>query len=916
MEQSSNLPLNAVISRDEQGVTRSIFFRAGRLVEARTSVAAALAVLNAIAQELGIAPDELTNAAEPPQRFPSDARAEFRFCEEKQLPDTITVAFYQTVFGLPVWEAGLSVTMKPAPYRVIRVQSTRHPNLFMRTPSDEAVGRFNQLGPQDLTRLLNLDAATKPEAARKVAMWNGEPPTINRKRFMVYRYDAARRLDDERKPIRAGDRPQALHDHGYTLPIPPVSDNILNGEHYVVVETLFSLRTNTLKTINWLALIEIETGSVLRLRALIANATGMVFQSDPSTQDPAAAPSQSAATLDTYRTSVTLPNVNVPAGLDPWTLDGTNVAVDDFEIPTIAPPSEASGAFNYASRTNNFAAVNTYYHCDRFFRYLQDLGFTLSSYFDGTTFPIHVDHRGHYLSDDGIEVNASCPGNALSNGIGQVNFELCDLTDTENPLGIACDWRVVLHELGGHGILWDHVNSANFGFSHSAGDSFAAILNDPATAASDRFETLPFTIQSVSVGLRRHDRDVAAGWAWGGSKDDRNYGSEQILSTAHFRIYRSIGGDSTSLSMREFASRFTAYLIASAVGTLTQATNPSDPADYVDALIAADAADWSSEGQQGGAYGKVIRWAFEKQGLYQPAGTPRPITTVGAPPAVDVYIDDGRAGEYPYQPVHWDNQDIWNRRIADGMAGHEEPIVSRPNFAYVIVKNRGTTTATGISVSGYHCNPGSGLVWPDDWQPMTTSSLTVPDLAPGATATVGPFEWQPSQLAHECMLMIVTADDDPSNAVLFTGGSDSIPEWRLVPNDNNVGQRNVHPVAGSGGFALVESIRNRPFTVKNSFPGRATVQLDVTLPKFLSERGWQLRFVNQEQGQFTLDAGEKREMRMELLAGKDFTEDEVRKVRQPPRIDIRTIVNGIPVGGMSFYLDPNHVDHPVTGCGT
>ena len=64
-------------------------------------------------------------------------------------------------------------------------------------------------------------------------------------------------------------------------------------------------------------------------------------------------------------------------------------------------------------------------------------------------------------------------------GIANVDYELADLADTANPIGIAADWRVVLHELGGHGILYDHVGAApNFGFSHSAGDSFAVILND------------------------------------------------------------------------------------------------------------------------------------------------------------------------------------------------------------------------------------------------------------------------------------------------------------------------------------------------------------------------------------------------------------------------------------------------------
>ncbi len=44
--------------------------------------------------------------------------------------------------------------------------------------------------------------------------------------------------------------------------------------------------------------------------------------------------------------------------------------------------------FVYGSRTNNFAAVNAYYHVDRFFELVEDLGFPLPSYFGGTTFPM------------------------------------------------------------------------------------------------------------------------------------------------------------------------------------------------------------------------------------------------------------------------------------------------------------------------------------------------------------------------------------------------------------------------------------------------------------------------------------------------------------------------------------------------
>jgi hypothetical protein len=251
-----------------------------------------------------------------------------------------------------------------------------------------------------------------------------------------------------------------------------------------------------------------------------------------------------------------------------------------------------------------------------------------------------------------------------------------------NPIGIACDYRVVLHELGGHGILYPHVHGPNFGFSHSAGDSVAAITCDPDSHAPDRFVTFPW----VDIG-RRHDRTPAAGFGWSGNialhpfsgaLDPGGYNNEQILSTTMFRFYLSIGGGSTSLSMRQFAARYAVYLIFRAIATLTPATNPSNAAGFATALINADLGDWTTDGQAGGAYGKVIRWAFEKQGLFQPAGTAVPNNNIGAPPPVDVYIEDGRHGEYPFQPNHWSCHAIWNRRHNDGGTTHENRSSASP----------------------------------------------------------------------------------------------------------------------------------------------------------------------------------------------------------------------------------------------
>ena len=142
------------------------------------------------------------------------------------------------------------------------------------------------------------------------------------------------------------------------------------------------------------------------------------------------------------------------------------------------------------------------------------------------------------------------------------------------------------------------------------------------------------------------------------------------------------------------------------VSTLTPATNPDTPEEFANALMTADLLDWTSEKRPGGAHTKVIRWAFEKQGLYQPDDLSEPPTAPGRPPAVDVYIDDGRGGEYGFQPVYWDNRSIWNRLAADGAQGHQDPVPGRTNFAYVKLRNRGTQPAANVTLRGFQRKPG------------------------------------------------------------------------------------------------------------------------------------------------------------------------------------------------------------------
>ncbi len=644
--------------------------------------------------------------------------------------------------------------------------------------------------------------------------------------------------------------------------------------------------------VHWRALVEPNSGDVLYLRALVAGATGLVYDRDPQTQTGAAVTAASTdAVLNPFRTSHTMAGLGAAT---PQPLTGNFVRVQDIDPPTHIPPVGASPAANFVFnvRTDDFSALNAYHNCDRLFRKMESLGFTVTTYFNGTTFPVPVDHRA--LGD---AINAQAPGNATGTGLGRLLF---GRMMAGQPVGIATSNRVAWHEFG-HGLLWDHVSSPNFGFAHSAGDALAAILNDPGSQAVDKGQTFPW-VQAGLPGLdRRHDRTIAAGWAWFGPNWNSQYGGEQVLSTTLFRLYQSIGGGSADLNTKRRASDTTAYLIFKGIGLLTSTT--PFPEVYVGHLQTADLTTGTFQGIAGGALHKVIRWAFEQQGLFQPAARPgqgNAVNRVGDPPAVDVYIDDGRNGGYQYQPNHWSCQDMWVRRNADGGATHQEPIVGSTNYMYVRVKNRGMQSAQDVRVDAYHANPGSGLLFPDDWQPMDTATLPASGpIATGGSTIVGPFAFVPLQVGHECLLAIAHADGDPGNDTTITG---TIPEHRFVPFDNNIGQRNVCPVFPSL-RVLLKYFSKHIIWIRNPFERPVGVRIEVQLPNFMRRAGWEL-VAKRATRKFELGPQAEREVRLVLEPGEDISEELIKRAvaRRDNRIELRTYLDGELSGGMSYLL--------------
>jgi zinc metalloprotease ZmpB len=828
---------------------------------------------------------------------------QLRFGDQSSLLETTLVSYSQTRWSLPIWEAGLGVSILASPQRVTSSRSTLHINPEFHEPSKNPKYLPRKITEGMLRELMDL-------GKQKV--------TINGTRLRVYQYDPAKRYDPESvAPVQApGAKRDAkpaslLHSGPPPLPLPDVPDNIRAGTHYVVTEVLFTLAPaeGRGKGVNWRVFLEVDSGAALYLRALVAGAFANVFAQDPITLtgDTTKTACAGDGVLDLLTTSIVVPRLTAA---NPQSLSGQYVQLENVNPPNTAPPSVGNppGDFTSVASGNTFAATNAYYHVDFLYNLMQQFGFDVSTYHAGTAFPVPVDQADYTYG----QINAFCGGNATGTGTGEFGFGTVDSCAT-SP-GIAADFRVVMHEFC-HNLLWNRVHSPNFGFSHSAGDSIAAILSDPGSQAPDRFQTFPWV---PVVNDRRHDRGVTTGWAWGGVNDVGGYSSEQILSTTHFRIYRSMGGDDPDDTVKAAAAQRIVFLIMKAIASLGPSTIVPTPTPdpWETAMENADTSTTNFQGVPGGTAHKVIRWGFEQQGLFQPAGAPTPVTSPGAPPDVDVYVDDGRGGEYPYQVVFWENTDIWNRLAADGGTTHQTPIVNVTNYGYVRVKNRGTQAANNVVVSGFHCRPSAGLTWPDDWQAMTTASINVAGSIPsGGETIVGPFEWTPSEIGHECMLMSASADGDLSNIDLAGAlpcAAGPTPDEQLARFDNNIGQRNVAPVAGGGGLrALIDSFVNRRFWTNNPYAKEVRISLDVTLPPFLVKRGWKAVLLNPGGASFTLPPRGSREILIGLKAGGDFSASDVVAAGKQSGIVVSAKIDGYTFGGITYQLDPNLKTPPV-----
>jgi hypothetical protein len=499
---------------------------------------------------------------------------------------------------------------------------------------------------------------------------------------------------------------------------------------------------------------------VLSRREVLAQVDAQVFREDPASwRDPKAPTSallenlwyasRPTRDLGRFRSPRTVPTSLESDDGDFCIRNCPAFARADSDYPGARQIADKPGG--HIERSDDQSAVAAYHNCDDVFYAIRKFGIDPDLYFRACKRPVNVFYRsgvrpgwgksGHTVNawvrlrkppESGFLANDR-PGIELHLALGNLNRRERDQSRKPDkrwaePLGIANSGRWMMHEFS-HVLIAAALGDPEFRFAHSVGDGMAAVWADPMSRLADpclpqRFRgyTYPWVFTS-----RRHDRCVLAGWSWSGTFQRplleasenklggyKGYLSEQIMSTTLFRLYRCLGGDtvrtdglgndSPDFDRRRSASRVVLYLILRAIESFGH--TPLRAEEFEAAMIDADLGlstpletVWDDAGSKpwvGGRAHKVIRWAFEAQGMHPPQ---QDVVhdAPGSPPPVDIFVADRRSGDEvtergivhhgpgSYAPVSlgWSDDAPW-------LSSGGDPVFQ--------VGNRGSFTATSVSM--------------------------------------------------------------------------------------------------------------------------------------------------------------------------------------------------------------------------
>ncbi len=589
------------------------------------------------------------------------------------------------------------------------------------------------------------------------------------------------------------------------------------------------------------------------------NGPTKVMLADPASQGSGALisarrPTRPEATLDLYRDTTALlpPAVNGRLSLANAFVKVVSPRVGSEPQPPKSDPHSVPDA-NPMPRSDDLAAIHAYLRGQEWLQRFECYGLLQTDYFKMAKLPLLMMHRASFAyASNGETVNAQVspdskgqslfdPFDADARPQLQVAFGSANLSHREmlpnnagfmraQPLGLAADRRWAWHEFG-HVLNFASTGELEFRFAHSAGDAMAAIVADPHTELTSppllRHLTFPWAMLT-----RSHARPADLGWCWCGRRSllrraeldaapriPGGYFEEQLMSSSLFRLYCAIGGETCRDEDRRYgASDYVVYLIMRAIALLGPADKvPARSADqFVSALIDADVgtldwdvlATWPEEPHNkvsrklhrvGGAVHKVIRWAFERQGLYATDDSRTIVEGPGAPPKVDIHIPGSdERGDGCYEPVEL----VWSAAVHQPWHAPVDSIYANgSNTLRVKVRNRGSEEAQDVSVQVLASRADAN---PLDWKPLAASGQTVTqNLGAGSSRT---FAFNAEDAAQQpltgdyLVLAAATCDADRANLDPKATMPCGDPKWLtdtslltdLVANDNNLGLRIIN----------------------------------------------------------------------------------------------------------------------------
>jgi hypothetical protein len=511
----------------------------------------------------------------------------------------------------------------------------------------------------------------------------------------------------------------------------------------------------------------------------------------------------------------------------------------------------------WALRSDELAAVHAYQRGQELFKRLGIYGLTPAGALKVMRLPLILRHRaqlkgaldGHSVNAqvrplsvpppyNATLTNANCPQVEVAFGAASLTHRPLEPNSSadarQQPLGLAADERWAWHEFG-HLLLYANTWQLEMPFVHSVGDALAAIVADPASWLSTQAalntdegrRTRHLTFPWVRLN-RSHGRRAELGWCWCGRRNQRrhqppvvpqklfsDYYEEQLMSSSLFTFYEAIGGlpGPNQDIRRRTASHYSVYLLMRAMALQSPSARAATAQQFVKFLICADrkAGNWvidpSPLGEpatllrrQKGTAHKVLRWAFENQGLYASPGVPTEpdVEGQGQPPDVDIFVPGlGPRSEGDYTPVLLDwstNPGLpapgWHASPA-GLWVDADPNNANQQLVRVSVSNRGRLTAMGVQGSCWVAKAGVG---PLVWTALQPTPPTTANVAAGGTAS---FQFTVALQGDYLVLAQVScvsdrANLDPQSGLPCSGTqppADPMDLTDLVANDNNLALR-------------------------------------------------------------------------------------------------------------------------------